>query len=178
MVKKTKSNTFALAKRERCKKSKDIALKRTVFERFFVAYALLAQLVEQLTLNQWVQGSNPWECTTYFLHYALLAQLVEQLTLNQWVQGSNPWECTSTTGREGLSFFPVVLFFCLVFTHLFAQTCVVNDILFAKILDSSEEKHYFCNKIAHKATFCAMCLFLHRKFKTLIHQYDQTQNSI
>ena len=22
-------------------------------------YALLAQLVEQLTLNQWVQGSNP-----------------------------------------------------------------------------------------------------------------------
>ena len=39
--------------------------------------ALLAQLVEQLTLNQWVQGSN-------------LAQLVEQLTLNQWVQGSNP----------------------------------------------------------------------------------------
>ena len=23
------------------------------------AYALLAQLVEQLTLNQWVQGSNP-----------------------------------------------------------------------------------------------------------------------
>ena len=109
---------------------------------------------------------------------ALLAQLVEQLTLNQWVQGSNPWECTSTTGREGLSFFPVVLFFCLVFTHLFAQSCVVNDILFAKILDSSEEKHYFCNKIAHKATFCAMCLFLHRKFKTLIHQYDQTQNSI
>ena len=35
--------------------------------------ALLAQLVEQLTLNQWVQGSK-----------------VEQLTLNQWVQGSNP----------------------------------------------------------------------------------------
>ena len=26
-------------------------------------YALLAQLVEQLTLNQWVQGSNPWGCT-------------------------------------------------------------------------------------------------------------------
>ena len=42
--------------------------------------ALLAQLVEQLTLNQWVQGSKD----------ALLAQLVEQLTLNQWVQGSNP----------------------------------------------------------------------------------------
>ena len=25
--------------------------------------ALLAQLVEQLTLNQWVQGSNPRGCT-------------------------------------------------------------------------------------------------------------------
>ena len=27
-------------------------------------YAPLAQLVEQLTLNQWVPGSNPWRCTT------------------------------------------------------------------------------------------------------------------
>ena len=26
--------------------------------------ALLAQLVEQLTLNQWVQGSSPWGCTS------------------------------------------------------------------------------------------------------------------
>ena len=26
-------------------------------------YAPLAQLVEQLTLNQWVQGSSPWRCT-------------------------------------------------------------------------------------------------------------------
>ena len=25
--------------------------------------APLAQLVEQLTLNQWVQGSSPWRCT-------------------------------------------------------------------------------------------------------------------
>ena len=30
---------------------------------WFKIDALLAQLVEQLTLNQWVQGSNPWECT-------------------------------------------------------------------------------------------------------------------
>ena len=29
----------------------------------FARQALLAQLVEQLTLNQWVQGSSPWECT-------------------------------------------------------------------------------------------------------------------
>ena len=28
--------------------------------------APLAQLVEQLTLNQWVQGSSPWRCTTSF----------------------------------------------------------------------------------------------------------------
>ena len=35
----------------------------------------LAQLVEQLTLNQWVQGSSPWEDTkdirrvSFFLYY-------------------------------------------------------------------------------------------------------------
>ena len=28
-------------------------------------YAPLAQLVEQLTLNQWAQGSSPWRCTRY-----------------------------------------------------------------------------------------------------------------
>ena len=28
-------------------------------------YAPLAQLVEQLTLNQWVQGSSPWRRTKY-----------------------------------------------------------------------------------------------------------------
>ena len=27
-------------------------------------FAPLAQLVEQLTLNQWVPGSNPWRCTS------------------------------------------------------------------------------------------------------------------
>ena len=30
----------------------------------FNIYALLAQLVEQLTLNQRAQGSSPWKCTT------------------------------------------------------------------------------------------------------------------
>ena len=38
-----KSSTFALA-----------------FEK---GHVFLAQLVEQLTLNQWVQGSSPWEDT-------------------------------------------------------------------------------------------------------------------
>ena len=28
-----------------------------------MGYAPLAQLVEQLTLNQWAQGSSPWRCT-------------------------------------------------------------------------------------------------------------------
>ncbi len=27
------------------------------------ANAPLAQMVEQLTLNQWAQGSSPWRCT-------------------------------------------------------------------------------------------------------------------
>ena len=30
-----------------------------------VIFAPLAQLVEQLTLNQWAQGSSPWRCTRY-----------------------------------------------------------------------------------------------------------------
>ena len=43
LVSSKKSSTFALG-----------------FER---NYVFLAQLVEQLTLNQWVQGSSPWEDT-------------------------------------------------------------------------------------------------------------------
>ena len=30
---------------------------------FEKGHVFLAQLVEQLTLNQWVQGSSPWEDT-------------------------------------------------------------------------------------------------------------------
>ena len=30
---------------------------------FETKHVFLAQLVEQLTLNQWVQGSSPWEDT-------------------------------------------------------------------------------------------------------------------
>ncbi len=58
-------------------------------------HALLAQLVEHLTLNQGVQGSSPWRRTFQSnITYALLAQLVEHLTLNQGVQGSSPWRRT------------------------------------------------------------------------------------
>ena len=52
----------------------------------------LAQLVEQLTFNQLVAGSNPARPTTSSLVLidGSLAQLVEQLTFNQLVAGSNP----------------------------------------------------------------------------------------
>ena len=60
----------------------------------------LAQLVEQLTFNQLVAGSNPARPTTSSglpeyrckdsLKNGSLAQLVEQLTFNQLVAGSNP----------------------------------------------------------------------------------------
>ena len=39
------------------------------------ALAPLAQLVEQLTLNQWVPGSSPWRCTIYFGSKDLLSTL-------------------------------------------------------------------------------------------------------
>ena len=44
----------------------------------------------QLTLNQWIQGSNPCGGT----NYAPVAQSVEHLTFNQGVEGSNPSERT------------------------------------------------------------------------------------
>ena len=34
--------------------------------RYGSPYAPLAQLVEQLTLNQWAQGSSPWRCTKFW----------------------------------------------------------------------------------------------------------------
>ena len=67
---------------------------------------LLAQLVEQLTFNQLVAGSNPAQPTisspkrslrpdaSKTSEYGLLAQLVEQLTFNQLVAGSNPAQPT------------------------------------------------------------------------------------
>ena len=55
--------------------------------RFLVnIYAPLAQLVEQLTLNQWVQGSSPWRCTIY----SSIAQSAERMTVNHDVTGSSP----------------------------------------------------------------------------------------
>src|SRR5690554_5051743 len=62
----------------------------------------LAQLVEQLTFNQLVAGSNPARPTTFLNIVATsprgsLAQLVEQLTFNQLVAGSNPARPTTSS---------------------------------------------------------------------------------
>ena len=62
--------------------------------------ALVAQLVEHLTLNQGVQGSTPCRRTKALRvvverDNALVAQLVEHLTLNQGVQGSSPCRRTN-----------------------------------------------------------------------------------
>ena len=39
-------------------------------------YAPLAQLVEQLTLNQRAQGSSPWRCTIFTAEGKLLAVIL------------------------------------------------------------------------------------------------------
>ena len=61
----------------------------------------LAQLVEQLTFNQLVAGSNPARPTTSKKksRKGSLAQLVEQLTFNQLVAGSNPARPTNVKRR-------------------------------------------------------------------------------
>ena len=45
-------------------------------------HVFLAQLVEQLTLNQWVQGSSPWEDTktsvrvSFFMYFIEIHKIV------------------------------------------------------------------------------------------------------
>ncbi len=59
---------------------------------------LVAQLVEQMTLNHWVEGSSPSQghsIETKPTNIDLVAQLVEQMTLNHWVEGSSPSQVTS-----------------------------------------------------------------------------------
>ncbi len=56
---------------------------------------LVAQLVEQMTLNHWVEGSSPSQVTRYKYKNDSVAQLVEQMTLNHWVEGSSPSRVTS-----------------------------------------------------------------------------------
>ena len=58
----------------------------SILPRVTTKYALLAQLVEQLTLNQRAQGSSPWKRTIY----SSLAQSVEHAAVNRRVVGSSP----------------------------------------------------------------------------------------
>ena len=62
---------------------------------------LVAQLVEQMTLNHWVEGSSPSQVTQSWWKRKkddLVAQLVEQMTLNHWVEGSSPSQVTPRKG--------------------------------------------------------------------------------
>ena len=71
------------------------------FEKVTIAKQndLVAQLVEQMTLNHWVEGSSPSQVTlqTKPTNIDLVAQLVEQMTLNHWVEGSSPSQVTRFT---------------------------------------------------------------------------------
>ncbi len=61
---------------------------------------LVAQLVEQMTLNHWVEGSSPSQVTLIknkTNKNDSVAQLVEQMTLNHWVEGSSPSRVTKVT---------------------------------------------------------------------------------
>ena len=52
--------------------------------------ALIAQLVEQLTLNQWVQGSNPCERTIFYARVVELADTLDLGSSGATRGGSSP----------------------------------------------------------------------------------------
>ena len=81
----------------------------------FYRHAPLAQLVEQLTLNQWVQGSSPWRCTTY----SSIAQSVERMTVNHDVTGSSPVRGAIKKRHRNYAVFFLCFFVCI---HLWART--------------------------------------------------------
>ncbi len=75
-------------------------------------FDLVAQLVEQMTLNHWVEGSSPSQVTNRKRKqhcFDLVAQLVEQMTLNHWVEGSSP---SQVTKKEGIAI--DVFLFCFL----------------------------------------------------------------
>ena len=99
--------------------ARNLFCKRTP-KQLNIFHGLVAQLVEQLTLNQWVQGCTlkilqflgnplapglePWTAQQLNIFHGLVAQLVEQLTLNQWVQGSSPCKSTKKPAFHGWLF--------------------------------------------------------------------------
>ena len=64
-------------------------------------YAPLAQLVEQLTLNQWVPGSNPWRCTKKFVLFTQRVHLFPFRTqkLSSAVPTIPDWRRSGKIGR-------------------------------------------------------------------------------
>ncbi len=72
-------------------------------------------MVEQLTLNQWVQGSSPWRCTTY----SSIAQSVERMTVNHDVTGSSPVRGAIKKRHRNYAVFFLCFFVCI---HLWVRT--------------------------------------------------------
>ena len=59
------------------------AKKRKLNKNHITLYAPLAQLVEQLTLNQWVQGSSPWRCTNRLYGFFVLLFARNDIMINR-----------------------------------------------------------------------------------------------
>ncbi len=92
----------------------------------------LAQLVEQLTFNQLVTGSNPVRPTTINLHDnffleildSSIAQLVEQMTVNHWVTGSSPVRgAIRSIAQSGSA--PALGAGCREFESLYSDHCLL-----------------------------------------------------
>ena len=67
-------------------------------------YAPLAQLVEHLTLNQGVQGSSPWWCTTVISQGYLCDNMKENGPLVKWLRQRPLTPLTSVRIRYGSPF--------------------------------------------------------------------------
>ena len=133
--------------------------------------ASLAQLVEQLTLNQFVRGSSPRGGTSLRVLMsapkASLAQLVEQLTLNQFVRGSSPRGGTQKRIGTPVRFFSFNLPAAMT---AYAQSYVVIGsvmlfILFCAYLyivwqeDTETRRSGYC-MLAVGAVFCVLGLYM------------------
>ena len=80
-------------------------------------------MVEQLTLNQWVQGSSPWRCTIY----SSIAQSVERMTVNHDVTGSSPVRGAKTKDRTLCAVFLFCLpWLCLCNGHQLNSHCLLR----------------------------------------------------
>ena len=72
----------------------------------------LAQLVEQLTLNQWVQGSSPWEDTKRHLIGCLFLFCRMSMSAYRCF-----FYCDRYKISKNLRFFLHMCFFCIIFAN-------------------------------------------------------------